>query len=366
MGAGEFLKNAWGATEHAVQSGMQAASTVFETAEDVTASALLQGKAILTGVKAAGVLTQVPMYAAAQAAALVFAKLPQLFSLDAISNAICPCPLGNQTRLSNALAKDQALLSLAAQNNLQNNPDVRALQAAADASAKALMSDDVYHDAATVPIPGYTRLTDSQINDLMGSPEAAKAFNSTSPNFHAAMYVSDQAPPRYTLAFRGTDPSKQGDLATDAENALGLQTGAYNNAIGLAQQVNNAVSRVPGATLEVTGHSLGGGLAQAASAATGVKGCIFNAAGFDPDVVPEVTGADTSQNMVNYHVAGEPLTTFQNSVIGVPTASAQQVTIPGPLNAGLLDLHGMDSVENGMVSMGSGPQSAVSKLVGGP
>ena len=365
MSAGDFLKSAWGATEQTVQNGLQVASTALETAEDVTVAAVFQGQAILTGVKAAIVAAQVPTYAAAQTAALIFAKASQLFSPQAILNAICPCPLSNQSRLSISLAKDQALLAQAAQRGLQNNPDVMALQKAAKVNAQALMSDDVYHDQATVSIPGYSRLTDKQINTLMGGDEPAQLFNSTSPNFHAALYVSNQSPPQYTLAFRGTDPSQQSDLATDANNALGLQTGSYSNAISLSNQVNRAISRAQGATLEVTGHSLGGGLAQAASARTGAKGNIFNAAGYDPDTMPETVGSDTEDNLVNYHVAGEPLTTVQDSIAGIPVASAAQVSIPGPLNSGLLGLHGMDSVESGMVSIGSGSQSAVSNLLAG-
>lgn len=365
MGAGDFLKNAWGATGQAVKSGMHVAGTALQTAKDVTVAAQVQGHAILTGIKTVAVLAQVPTYLAAQLAALVFAKVSQRFSNDPIGTAISPCPLANQKRLANSLAHDQKLLAKAAQKGLQNNPAVIALQKAATAKAQALMSADVYNEAGTARIPGFSRLTNDQIDRLMG-PGASAAFKSSAPNFNAALYVSQHAPPQFTLAFRGTDPSQQSDLATDLNNALGLQTGAYFNAIGLANSVNRAVARVPGATMEVTGHSLGGGLAQAASAATGAPGNIFNSAGYDPGTFPQTGGTNTAQDLTNYHVAGEPLTTFQNSVAGVPAASAQQVSIPGPPGAGLLGLHGMDSVQGGMVNTGSGAQSAVSQLVKGP
>ncbi|MDR3752324.1 MAG: hypothetical protein P4K93_03135 [Terracidiphilus sp.] len=365
MGAGNFLKNAWDATAGTVQSGLKAASVAMETAEDVAVAAIVQGQAILTGARTVSVLAQVPTYAMAQVAALVFAKVPQLFSADTIESIISPCPLNNQQRLANSLLYDQNLLAKAAANGLQNNPSVAALQKAAIAKAQALMSDDVYKDAATVQIPGYQRLTNDQIDKLMGRGASA-AFDSASPNFHAALYESTIHPGQYTLAFRGTDPTQQSDLVTDANNALGLQTGAYGNAISLAKQVSRTISRIPGATMEVTGHSLGGGLAQAASARTGATGNVFNAAGYDPGTFPQTGGKNPSQNLTDYTVAGEPLTTFQNSVVGVPAALAQQVTIPGPLSAGLLGLHGMDSVESGMKGIAKGTESDVSRLVNSP
>jgi hypothetical protein len=362
MSAGDYLKGAWDATESAVQSGMDAASAAIGHVED---AAVATGQAILTGVKAAVVLSQAPTYVAAQVAALIYTKVSQAFSSEPVSGAVASCSLSNQQRLANSLAGDENLLAKAAQRGLQNNPNVVALQKAATAKAQALMSDDVYNDTGAIQIPGYQRMTNAQIDQLMG-PGASSAFISSSPNFHAALYASQSSPPQYTLAFRGTDPSQMNDVATDLNNALGLQTGAYSNAIRLANSVDRAVARVPGATMEVTGHSLGGGLAQAASAETGAQGNIFNAAGYDPDTFPQTSGADTEQDLTNYHVAGEPLTTLQNSVVGVPAASAQQVSIPGPANASLLGLHSMDSVESGMTSTASGPESAVRQLVSGP
>jgi hypothetical protein len=81
--------------------------------------------------------------------------------------------------------------------------------------------------------------------------------------------------------------------------------------------------------------------------------------------VPNFNGNNLQQNLVNYHVAGEPLTTAQNLVEGLPAAAARQVELPAPPNASLSDLHSMTSVETGLVGSGMESQSAVSKLVGG-
>jgi hypothetical protein len=72
------------------------------------------------------------------------------------------------------------------------------------------------------------------------------------------------------------------ELADWVENigqGLGWRIAQYRWAMQVAREVDAARRQVPGATLTTTGHSLGGGLASAASVVTGASGVTFNAAG---------------------------------------------------------------------------------------
>jgi hypothetical protein len=85
--------------------------------------------------------------------------------------------------------------------------------------------------------------------------------------------------PKTVLAFRGTTPERE-DIVTDHDQALGLWTKQYDG----ARAAGVAVARAwPDAV--VTGHSLGGGKAQAAAVGNGLKGETFNSAGLHPNTV---------------------------------------------------------------------------------
>ncbi|GAB3871428.1 Mbeg1-like protein [Terrabacter terrigena] len=131
--------------------------------------------------------------------------------------------------------------------------------------------------------------------------------------FQANVYRDDDG--RYVLAFAGTDPKSVSDWGTNAQQGLGGLSSQHLQAIGLAQHLAAAVGSDD---MVLTGHSLGGGLASAASVATDVPAVTFNAAGVHPNTViaaaalgHQTPGLDQGQ-VRNYHVRGEILTTVQN------------------------------------------------------
>ena len=82
---------------------------------------------------------------------------------------------------------------------------------------------------------------------------------------------------RYVLAFRGTDEGF--DWFDNGFNAMGIPANQYARASRLADRVAEALQvQKPGATLEYTGHSLGGGLATVAALTTGRHATVFNPA----------------------------------------------------------------------------------------
>ncbi|MEN9904031.1 MAG: hypothetical protein RLZZ555_596 [Pseudomonadota bacterium] len=120
--------------------------------------------------------------------------------------------------------------------------------------------------------------------------------------------------PKTVVAFRGTT-SEAEDILTDHDQALGLETEQYKAATNLGRQLQR---KIPSA--EVTGHSLGGGKAQAAGVAGGLKGSMFNAAGLHPKtagMLPQELATHASrfqQYRAESETGGDPLTSLQNSL----------------------------------------------------
>ncbi|MYZ51547.1 hypothetical protein [Malikia spinosa] len=120
--------------------------------------------------------------------------------------------------------------------------------------------------------------------------------------------------PKTVVAFRGTTADTE-DILTDHDQALGLETEQYKAASELGKQLRRFM---PDA--EVTGHSLGGGKAQAAGVAGGLKGSMFNATGLHPKTAGMFPAdlATHAGRFQQYRAEGEgggdPLTSFQNSL----------------------------------------------------
>jgi hypothetical protein len=94
--------------------------------------------------------------------------------------------------------------------------------------------------------------------------------------FSASLTYSDETK-TYYLAFRGTEPWLAGlpDWWANIAQGLGFRTSQHDQAIKLAQEVQ---SKLRNARLVLTGHSLGAGMAAAASYATGLNATVFNPA----------------------------------------------------------------------------------------
>src|SRR5690606_33401321 len=114
-------------------------------------------------------------------------------------------------------------------------------------------------------------LVDAAGNEIPIDP----ALLSTAEGFDAAIYQNEQG--QYVVAYRGTDDwglAPSGDADDNGLQGLGFETGQYRDAVALAEAAQRAFGE---GNVAFTGHSLGGGLASAASLATGVPGVTFNA-----------------------------------------------------------------------------------------
>ncbi len=196
-------------------------------------------------------------------------------------------------------------------------------------------------------------LVDAQGNQIPIDP----TLLSTSEGFDAAIYQNDQG--QYVVAYRGTDDwglSPSGDADDNALQGLGFESGQYRDAVALAEAAQRAFGD---GNVAFTGHSLGGGLASAASLATGVPGVTFNASGlsdqtleslgFNPNAVRE--SAAESGQLRRYIVNGDPLNAAQQDVpiipilgMSPPNAVGHELRIDPPAGMGglgdLAALHG--------------------------
>ena len=142
----------------------------------------------------------------------------------------------------------------------------------------------------------------------------------------------------YVLVYRGTysDPDHpENDLVHDwskewtddnMRQGLGMGSEQYKKSIKLAEKVNR--NKPKGKQLTITGHSLGGGLATAAGAATGSKTYAFCPAGVHPNTYKMygVKNPDTSK-VHTYYSNQDFLNMASNNLSLMPKAAGERIML---------------------------------------
>ena len=158
-------------------------------------------------------------------------------------------------------------------------------------------------------------------------------LHDTRSGFDASFYRD--ASGAVVLAYAGSDEGK--DWLHNFRQGLGFQDTQYDQAIALAREAKQAF----GDHVVLTGQSLGGGLAAAASMVNEVPAVTFNAAGvhdrtierygFDADALKR----EAEQGLIRaYHVRNEILTHLQEDSVplkwAMPDASGHRIELPDP------------------------------------
>jgi hypothetical protein len=179
--------------------------------------------------------------------------------------------------------------------------------------------------------------------------------------------------PRFgpTVAFQGTSGVINGDVGASVRQGLRFESEYYNRALSIGR-----TTRAFGSNVTFTGHSLGGGLASAASQASGYRGFTFNPSGLSSNTVFRPRG--NGSQIRAYYVRGEALRGAQQpGIIGalgsfgatVITGSIMPnaVGIPHELNAASfspLNRHKMTDVSKGLEDQKQEDQQAIAKDTG--
>lgn len=183
-------------------------------------------------------------------------------------------------------------------------------------------------------LDGYEKLDAKEMKKLgVNTTE----LNDTKTGFKADIYKDKNGD--YVLVYRGTysDPNHpENDLIHDwskewtddnMRQGLGMGSKQYKKSIELAKKVKKGSER-QGKQLTIAGHSLGGGLATAAGAATGSKTYAFCPAGVHPNTYKKygVQNPDTSK-VHTYYSNQDFLNMASNNLSLMPKAAGERIML---------------------------------------
>lgn len=183
------------------------------------------------------------------------------------------------------------------------------------------LAEAAYQDG-TKPPAGYSALSPAATAGLVGSGFSVAGDGTVSlsgvaaaTGFDAVLYRNDRTG-EITVAFRGTQLTSPGDLLTDV---LQLGTGTVPSQYKAAADLLRKVLAATDGPVAVTGHSLGGGLAQYAIAlnsqdsASRLSGYTFNSAGLSHavvDTLPPAAREAAAERMTNVRNDGDSVSFF--------------------------------------------------------
>ncbi|MBL1259475.1 MAG: DUF2974 domain-containing protein, partial [Thiotrichaceae bacterium] len=228
-------------------------------------------------------------------------------------------------------ANDTPAQQAAAARLLDNNDNILRAE-----SAAYVYSVDEFNRGQIESLPdaptGLNLINPSEIPGLENA-----TFTDEETGFGAALFESE-INGETMLTYRGTNNGVTGkqDWSTNFSQGLGRETTQYNQAMKLARKAKIGLGR----NFVIVGHSLGGGLASAGTAVTGVKGYTYNAAGLHPKTAARKGGMSneaTGQLIQTRAVEGEVLTGAQrhgNQVLSGLGAGGG-MAVAGLLGAGL-------------------------------
>lgn len=215
-------------------------------------------------------------------------------------------------------------------------PERDKLKAAADrfeqnntAVEKARLAENVYNPDKGAPVGWNNVSGNSQQLGQLGLRNGDLSIPNT--NFRAQVYEPDPDvfgnDMKTQVVFQGTNPSSGSDWSNNLAQGQNKDSAYYSQAVAIGQKLARS-----GADAEIDGHSLGGGLASAASSTSGLSATTFNAAGLNPATVAKYGGTPVTSDIQAYRVDGEILTGLQENRFlkgAMPQAVGAPHTVPG-------------------------------------
>ena len=183
-------------------------------------------------------------------------------------------------------------------------------------------------------LDGYEKLNAEEM-DKLGITDS-KEIDDPHTGFKADIYKDKNGD--YVLVYRGTysDPDHpENDLIHDwskewtddnMKQGLGMGSEQYNKSIDIAKKVNR--NKPKGKQLTITGHSLGGGLATAAGAATGSKTYAFCPAGVHPNTYKMYGVQNPNTSKVHTYYSNQDfLNMASNNLSLMPKAAGERIML---------------------------------------
>lgn len=199
---------------------------------------------------------------------------------------------------------------------------------------KARLAENVYkHDE---PAPeGWRNISDDP-KELKKLGLTTEDLSAPGSEYRAQVYAPDSSvfgdDQKTTVAFQGTRVSELEDWKNNVAQGRDKESLYYRKSVTVGRLI--AANDVD---VEITGHSLGGGMASAASRASGKPATTFNAAGLHENTVARYGGTvhePATENIQAYRVNGEVLTGVQeHGVYGTAAAIALGFKVGGPWGA---------------------------------
>jgi hypothetical protein len=200
---------------------------------------------------------------------------------------------------------------------------------------RAVLASDIYDRYKSKNVPLSTiaafdrisdRINDAQITEMrkllpgMRGESIRNLLQPDDSDYRAAIYeeyssVSDKKH-NYTknvfLVFRGTVPTSRSDwMKGNVAQATGVGSVYFTSANFLAHNLKQSAA-ANGYQLEIIGHSLGGGMADAAGLVNRIKTTSFNPSGVNPSTVQGADMRMASQYLTDDVVDREPLNWHQD------------------------------------------------------
>ncbi len=188
-------------------------------------------------------------------------------------------------------------------------------------------SNDVYFSRITEP-PDWMQLSAPSRRSQLPDGLKDARFEDANTGFRAMLYQSKNTE-EIVVVYRGVRRTNiLQDSQTCLSQGLGFGAAIYQQAI----QLGKAVVEAYGDKVFFTGHSMGGGLAAAASLVANRPAITFNSAGVHPATLEgfgldDATIDEKLKSIVNYYVPGEWLSTLQAPCF---VKSAAGIHIPLP------------------------------------
>jgi len=182
------------------------------------------------------------------------------------------------------------------------------------AETQAALADATYSEDPDAPPPpppdGWARATPQDKMDLgLLDEETGEDLTKIDDSAFRADVFTHLDPTTkqktYSIGFKGTTMTSLEDWKNNLQQGAGTETAYYKQAMDIA---TTASAAKPGA-VQFTGHSLGGGMASAASAVSGAPATVFNPAGLHANTVKgfvDPTGMKVAP-VTAYYVDGEVL-----------------------------------------------------------